>query len=221
MTVWQTRCLSPLPLQSAQYPLEYRLFFFCRYSDHSFHWLQAVRNEKLLLSVVPSSLCSHLRLCYTSWQTYIATAIHNVCSCLHGLNSNKQSRQDFPAALDVRYYRHDTTYGSAGDMILLGWTSDTIPQTGKHLTEELAVDNTDATEPPVPLATIWLADRTTPDSWPNGTILPSGQHAHCCANGTILQTVQDRTVELAIHYWWQYNTSNTGRNCLQDNTLPS
>jgi hypothetical protein len=82
-----TWCLSPLPLQSAQHRLEYR--FFCKYSDHSVWWLQAVRNEKLLLSVVPSPLCSHLRLCYASWHTYMATAIHNVRSSLHGLNTKQ------------------------------------------------------------------------------------------------------------------------------------
>jgi len=49
----------------------------------------------------------------------MATAI--MCGLsLYGLNTNKQSRQDFPAALDIRYYRHDNTSASAGDMILLG-----------------------------------------------------------------------------------------------------
>lgn len=76
---------------------------------------------------------------------------------------------------DIRFYRHDNTYGSAGDMILLRRTSDTIPQMAKHLTAQLAVGQYRRDGANCSANENMTADRTTtPVSWLNGTILHSG-----------------------------------------------
>lgn len=63
LTMWQTWCLSPFPFSISQVPCQLHTCFR-KYSNPSFQWLAAARNENFLWSLVALSLSRPLPVCY-------------------------------------------------------------------------------------------------------------------------------------------------------------
>jgi hypothetical protein len=174
--MWQTWCLSPLPLQSAHCRIEYILF--TTDSDHRFRWLQAVRNERLL-SVVPLSLPCHLRLFYASSRAcrgrLLWRPLYITYSCLHRLKTNKQTKQ---AGLLPCCALHTLLLDTTPLVQLATWySSDELAiryQRAKTSHWKLAVGQYRQDGANCSASDNMTADRTPPYSCSNGTILHSG-----------------------------------------------